>query len=208
MSSPVMDKRRRQWQPIAVSVPYGKTGKALKARFGRDGLLVWILYLLACKTNWIQGQFSYSSEVDGWTKLGLYGMEPDFTLESFFKVTGQLKQTSRRRSGDLSDIVCTNWEAWAQEIKRERDAERNSRKPPPNTADIGRENGGDTAEIRATDVDVDLDVELTPPTPPFENGSNQCSVCGVVAGKTELRLAEHMANVHDDWALLKKLEAA
>src|SRR6266542_6754416 len=69
--------------PIASTFAFGNTGTKLKVKFGRDGLLVWVCFLAACKKNWIQGQFEYTSEPDGWNRLGLYGYQPDFTLKEF-----------------------------------------------------------------------------------------------------------------------------
>lgn len=146
-----MDKRRRQYVPIAVTMPHGNTGKRLKESFGRDGVLVWMLYLVACKTNWIQGQFTYTSEPDGWSKLGIYGDQPAFTLDEFFARTGRLHLTKKRRSGDVTDVVCRGWNEWNTEWKRESDANEKSRKRAQNTATLG-----------ATEVEVDSDDESEP----------------------------------------------
>lgn len=155
-----MDKRRRQYVPLAVTMPFSKTGTKLKARFGRDGLLIWTLYLIACKTNWIQGQLTYTSEVDGWQKLGLYPYQPDdVTLEAFFTYTGQLKQTRRRRSGDVTDVVCTHWEDWNDEFKRERQSSEKSRKRGGNTETLQGQNGDDAETLGATEVEVELEEE-------------------------------------------------
>lgn len=153
------DKRRRQYFPLSVMVAHSSTGVRLKEKFNRDGLLVWILYLTACKTNWIQGQMTYTSEPDGWSKLGLYGYEPDFSLESFFAYTGQLKQTKRTRSGHVIDVICTRWEEWNKEFKRDRDAAEKSSKRATNTKTKQRL-PDDIAEILgATEVEVEVDVD-------------------------------------------------
>lgn len=193
--------------PISVSVAHSKTGKQLKQKFGRDGVLVWVLYLLACKSGWIQGQFSYTSESDGWGRLGLLGDEPSFTLEDFFKTTGSLKQTSRRRSGDLTDVISSNWEMWNDDVKRQQDAEKKSRKRGTNTATLNGTNGDGVATLRGTEVEVEVEYEeevegnaghepANAARPAFPRGvtrdglssrtlhPNACPECEIVAGHT------------------------
>lgn len=133
-----IDRRRRQWVPLHVNVAHGRTGTRLKEEFGRDGLLVWMLYLAACKANPIQGEFSYTSEADGWTKLGIYDDEdhPDFTLDAFFTATGRMKKTSRRRVGRIVNVVCTPWADWSDTLRRDADASKKARKRAQNTGDI------------------------------------------------------------------------
>lgn len=128
-----MDRRRRQWVPLGVNVAHGRTGPRLIEKFGRDGLLVWILYLAACKANPIQGQFSYTSEADGWTKLGLYGEEPDFTLAEFFALTGRLKKTRQTRAGRITHVINTRWGQWNDVVQRDLDSARSARKRAQNT---------------------------------------------------------------------------
>jgi hypothetical protein len=82
------DARRRQWVPISVDVAHGATGTALLRKFGRDGLLAWILFLGACKRGGGEGALSFATESEGWEALGVDG-PPDFTLERFFAYTGQ-----------------------------------------------------------------------------------------------------------------------
>ena len=147
-----VDRRRRQYFPLSVYFAQGKTGVRLLERFGRDGLLVWVLYLTACKTNWVQGQLTYASEADGWMKLQLTGHEPDFTLDEFFGFTGQLKQTRTTRSGHVKDVVCTQWIRWNYDVKTQLEAERKSRKRAGNTPD-------NTPDIPAPEVEVEVELE-------------------------------------------------
>lgn len=146
------DKRRRQYVPLSVYFAQGKTGTRLLERFGRDGLLVWVLYLTACKANWVQGQLTYVSEAEGWMKLGLVGYEPAFTLEEFFRFTGTLKQTRTTRSGHVKDVVCTQWIQWNYDVKTQLEAERKARKRAENAAD-------ETPDKEALEVEVDVDVD-------------------------------------------------
>lgn len=161
MTEPTYDKRRRQYIPLAVTFAFSPTGKRLLNKFGRDGLLAWVCFLAACKTNWIQGQLSYTSEPDGWSKLGLYGWEPEFTLDAFFTFTGRLKQTSRRRSGDITDVFCTRWDEWNKEVRRQIDAEQKSSKRGENTETSQRQSGDETATLRRTEVEVEEEVRAT-----------------------------------------------
>lgn len=143
-----MDKRRRQYVPLAVTLPFSNSGVKLKERFGRDGLLVWMLYLIACKTNWVQGQFTYTSETDGWQRLGLVTDRPKFTLDEFFAATGRLHMTRKRASGDVVDVFCRGWNEWNTEFKRERQSEEKTRKRHGNTETLG-----------ATEVEVEVEYE-------------------------------------------------
>lgn len=191
------DKRRRQYFPLAVTFAHGNTGVRLKKRFGRDGLLVWVCYLTACKTNWIQGQFSYTSEPDGWTKLGLYGYEPEFSLSTFFTFTGHLKQTRRTRSGDLVDVICTQWEAWNKEFKRDRDASEKSRKRGGNTATMFRLPDEVAAILRATEVDVEVDVDANAATKALWESIWKCAV----SEAPTMDAAKLAAKLHADYGI-------
>jgi hypothetical protein len=126
-----MDGRRKQWFPLASEVAFTRTGTKLLARWGMEGLCTWMLYLAACKRDLNPGSFRYTSEPEGWTKLG--ARATSFTLEDFFKYTGTLKQTKRTRIGRVSHVVCTNWEAWDYETRRQIEREEKSRKRAGNT---------------------------------------------------------------------------
>jgi hypothetical protein len=120
------DKRRRQYVPIGSHVAFSDTGTRLLDKWGPEGLLTWILFLAACKRELRQGVFTYSSEPEGWSKLG--ATASSFSLEDFFKYTGRLKKTSRTRRGRVVNVSCTNWEAWNERFNKDREAERKSRK--------------------------------------------------------------------------------
>lgn len=177
------DKRRRQYFPLSVYWASGATAKNLKTRFGRDGILVWVCYLTACKTNWIQGQMTYTSEPDGWSKLTLYGYEPDFSLAEFFAYTGRLHLTRIRRSGDVVDVLCRGWDEWNKEFKRERDAKEKSSKRAENTSD-----NATTLGATEVDVEVEFDEEVDARALAPETGARLrlvngvCSECFVGSG--------------------------
>lgn len=145
------DRRRRQWLPLSATYPHGHTPRLLKERFGRDGLLVWVLFLAACKRSSIQGEFEFVSEFHGWCLLGL---EPDdlpaFSLADFFRYTGELHLTRKRRSGDVVTITARTWDEWQTEPSREFAAARMSRKRAQDARNSRSHDPG-------TDLDLDLD---------------------------------------------------
>lgn len=125
-----MSARRRQWVPISVDVAHGATGTALLRKFGRDGLLAWVLFLAACKRGTDEGAISFATEAEGLAALGLEADPPSFTLEQFFAYTGQgLKLTSKVRVGRLTVVRVKPevWTAWNRSLRRQMDADRKSR---------------------------------------------------------------------------------
>lgn len=122
--------RRRQWVPISVDVAHGATGTALLQKFGCDGLLVWILFLAACKRGADEGAISFATEAEGLEAIGLDGCPPSFTLDAFFAYTGQgLKLTSKKRVGRLTVVRVKPdvWTAWNRSLRRQMDADRKTR---------------------------------------------------------------------------------
>ncbi len=83
--------------------------------------------LTAAKRGVPEGSFVYIGE--GWSALGLVPSPPfEFTLEEFLRLTGQLKQTRKRRSGDVTNVHLTHWAQWQKEWRRDAERERMSRK--------------------------------------------------------------------------------
>lgn len=147
----MMDRRRRQWVPLSAYYPHSHTPRLLKERFGRDGLLVWVLYLAACKRNTPQGELTFVTEPHGWALLGLDPDDlPAFTLAEFFRYTGDLHLTRKRASGDVVTITARTWDEWQTEPSREFAAARMSRKRAKDARNNGRHDSG-------TDLDLDLD---------------------------------------------------
>lgn len=156
----MMDGRRRRWFSLSALYPHGETARRIQGKFGRDGLLVWILFLAACKRSPIQeGSFSYTSEDAAWTELGLVDPEdrPAFSLDEFWKFTGRLKQTRRTRSGHVVNVTATHWKEWQDASKRSLEAERKSRKRGEKTADVsGLDSDSDSDPDRDQDRDKNL----------------------------------------------------
>jgi hypothetical protein len=155
-----------------VTFAHGKTAEKLRERFGAHGLLVWVCYLAACKRNWVQGRLTYTSEPEGWTKLGLHREDFGFTLAEFFQVTGQLKQTKVTRVAQVTDIVCTRWGDWNKEAKREIDAERNRSKRTQNTVDDTATIERQSSDERATENYNEKERGLKPLSPSKVEGGN------------------------------------
>lgn len=134
---------KSRYVPLLLRWPGGDTYRRLYKDFDYAGPLLWTNYLVACKLNDPEGQLEYVEEADGWHKLAMGGaLQPGFTLADFFRVTGRLRKTVRRRVGDRTVIVCTRWSdhntAW-QSQKRD---ERRSRKEQEN----GRTSDGQSAD--------------------------------------------------------------
>ena len=173
-----MDHRRRHWQPIDVHVAHGRTGKKLLAKFGRDGLLVWNLYLLACKRNVNEGEFTYHSEQAGWADLGLpYPHTPAFTLDEFFSFTGQLKKTRKTRSGDVVKTLCTSWGDWKVKKRTASGDTENPRSEATFTDTIRTDYGHDTDTMRPlTITTTDTFTDTVGKAPPSRGGRYKSSI--------------------------------
>lgn len=146
------DNRRRQYVPLYVMVAFGKFGSKLIEKWGIEGIGTWMLFLAACKREPVQGTLTYTSDDEAWTKLG--ARAAGFTLDEFWRVTGHLKKTSRRRSGRISYVTCTVWEDW----NTARGGSQNPRSDQQNTEDLPRDVPG--KEQNATpEVEVDFEVD-------------------------------------------------
>jgi hypothetical protein len=135
--------------PLSVRFHTGRTGTALRKRFGRDGAFVWACYLTACKLNQPAGEISYASEAEGWARLGLDDDPPDFTLSDFFAATGKLRKTKKQRSGKVTYVICTVWERWTKAQKQEAERERKARIRAKSKRDIKRTRSGQGVGHRA-----------------------------------------------------------
>lgn len=169
-----MDKRRSRWIAFDVYFFDDDLGIAIREHFGPVGLTLFTAFLCACKRNSVQGQFRYTSDAEALTVLGLPGMElvneqgEAFTLEDFWTLLGQRKQTRRRRRGRITDVVSTRWERWQKGYGRPDADEQTSRSEPGNTEQMDDENEAITALDPDPDQDPDIDHDNTPPSPPAE----------------------------------------
>jgi hypothetical protein len=130
------------------------------------GLLVWVLYLAACKRSRQQGTFTFTTEEAAWMELGLADPKdrPDFTLAEFFKYTGQLKQTRQTRLGQLQHVTATHWEEWQETVKRRLEADKKKRQRESKGTGSPRTEARNRRDIpepfRGSDLDLDLDLDL------------------------------------------------
>lgn len=158
--APLVDARRRRYVPMDSLLAFGDFGTKLAAKWGMEGLCSWMLFLAACKRETVEGIFTYTSEAEGWGKLG--AAASGFTLDEFFTFTGRLRKTSRRRHGRIVYVTCTGWNTWNEDWKRERDAAQKSSKRREKTSDGTGTKGGRSSADTSPDVDVDVDTPLTP----------------------------------------------
>lgn len=132
-----IDGRRRQYVPLDVMIAFGDFGAKLGERWGIEGIGAWMLFLAACKREPVQGTFTFTSDAEAWTKLGATATA--FTLDEFFRFTGQHKKTRRRRHGRVSYVSCTSWNTW----NTVRGGAQNPSKQAQNTTQLSP----DTAEL-------------------------------------------------------------
>jgi hypothetical protein len=150
------DGRRSQYVPMDTGIAFGKTATRLKKKFGRDGLLTWVLFLAACKRSREQGTFSYTSESEGWQLIGLdYPHTPQFSLDAFFAFTGRGGGTRLVRSGSIRRVSVVNWQSWNEEWKKQQGSERMSRK----RAQSARTEGAQSAHDESTEYEAEVEGE-------------------------------------------------
>jgi hypothetical protein len=194
------DKRRRQYVPLTSQFGHDRFCVRIKEKFGRDGLLVWALYLAACKRATQQGEFDYVSEGDGWHRLGLLGLEPDFTLRTFFTYTGQLHATARRTSGDVTTIVCRSWHEWNTEFRRQQDASQKARKRAETTATPQRHPHDEPPTAGKTEGEYEVEQPLSTREGTTRRGPIRCCApdqpCISLTFRNERELRDHLSNVH------------
>lgn len=162
-----LDGRRRRYVPLDVDLAFGTFGSRLGERWGVEGLGCWMLFLAACKREHSQGTFSYRSEDDAWTRMG--ARPSGFTLDEFFRFTGDHKKTRRTRHGRLTYVTCTSWEDW----NKPRGSRQNTSKPVDSNGEM-RESVAEMREDVAPEVgsrsrNFDTEGESRPTGLPFEN---------------------------------------
>lgn len=150
-----VDGRRRRWIPLSVEFPFDKTGTRLQEEFGPAGLAVWVALLTAAKRAHVQGQFSYTTEEEAWRNLGISGVE--FSFDEFLRVSGQLKNTRKRRRGRITDVQITAWEEW-----------NDTQNTRPGREEKPRLSHESTSHLRATESEIDSEIEIDSSHPFFD----------------------------------------
>lgn len=126
-------KPGRQWIALDATYFSAPFNLALQKRFGWAGVGIWIAFLCACKRGPIQGQLTYTSDLEGLALMGLVGRPlidddgKEWTLDEFFGWTGKMKQTRRNVRGTQKNVTSTHWEHWQETIRRSQASERQGR---------------------------------------------------------------------------------
>lgn len=144
------DGRRRQYVPMDVLVAFDDFGTALIEKWGQEGICTWMLFLAACKREPVQGTFTYTTDEEGWGKLG--AQAKGLTLDAFFRFTGQWKKTSKRRSGRIRYVRVTPklWDKWNTP----------TRQKPRSEAQNTRTKPGESEQNAAPEVEVEVEREV------------------------------------------------
>jgi len=168
------DGRRTRWVAHDVYFLDEGLGHAMFDRFGGVGIALWHGFIAACKKNHIEGQTSWSSDVEALQVLGLPGMslvdndgEP-FGLDEWLKLLSDHKVIRRTSRGRRVKVACTKWARWQHDARRAREAGRKARErreadeqsrrseqentpPPP----------GQPPDESLPDTDTDTDTDTT-----------------------------------------------
>lgn len=184
----------QRYARIDVDFFHKNTAAKIRERLGRDGQLVFLALILRAKDGSPAGTFSYSTEAVGWEKLGFGNETMPFTLDEFFTVLGQLKQSSRRRHGLVWDVSITRYGDWQKESRRYEEAVRKASKRAHSPADKQRTQGG-TASGHARGTRSRSRSTPIPPSRNSKSASHACPRCPIVC-PTATALQEHLENVH------------
>ena len=154
-----------------VDVQFGhkRTCERLLDRFGHAGPLVFLLVLAEAKKSNPAGTFTYESEEGAWRTLGLMSHRPDFTIDEFFTVLGQYKQTRKTRSGRITNVILTQWGRWQKDWERERVRKTMRRK----RAVSDRNNGVTMPSQRSNTCGTETEIEIETPLPPSVTDQDQ-----------------------------------
>ena len=167
------DGRRTRWVAHDVYFLDEGLGHAMFERFGGIGIALWHGFIAACKKNHIEGQTSWSSDVEALQVLGLPGMSlvdndgVPFTLDEWMKLLSDHKVIRRTSRGRRVKVACTKWTRWQHDARRAREAarkakdrsaegEQNRRSDEENT----RTSPGQPPDETLPDTDTDTDTEL------------------------------------------------
>jgi hypothetical protein len=154
----------KRWLKLDQNFPFTRTSVQLRERFGNDGLLVWVCMLTAAKRGDPEGTIEHVNDPHFWVVMGLAQTPPVFTPDEFLTFTGQLKQTRRRRSGDVVKTTLTHWGDWQETWRREDERERKSRYRQGFVRDTAGTANGQPADEKRTEKEKERE-SITPLTP-------------------------------------------
>jgi hypothetical protein len=147
------DRRRSRYVPVDVMIAFGEFGSKLIEKWGMEGICAWLLFLAACKREPVQGTFTYTTDEEGWRKLG--AAATGFSLDTFFTHTGHQKKTRRTRHGRIKYVTCTSWDEW----NTPGPGRQKSRKSAENTKEL-RENAGENLQITGAEGEAEVEGEF------------------------------------------------
>lgn len=190
-----MSGRRQRYVPVDVLVAFSPFGTRLYERWGMEGLAAWMLLLAAAKREPAQGTFTYTSEVEAWTKLG--ATATGFTFAEFITACGRAKQTRKTRSGRVVYVEITGWGRWNDEWSREKDSAQKSRKRAHSTPDKAQTIPGQFPAHPPTESDTesDNDLEAEPSSADFKIPDPHARLLAALTDKSPLTV-ERIASMH------------
>jgi hypothetical protein len=174
-----------------------RTCSRLKTELGPWGVVSFLALIAEAKRGRIPGTLVVTSEPDFWKQLGLYGDELGFDMDAFLRLTGRLKQTSRRRVGRLLHVVLTNHGRWQKDARRQNEREQKASKRRASSADKSRKRPGHRSD-KTPDRELEVDLEVNPPTPLLidEDITRTCPLCPHTE-RFEVDLEEHCEREHE-----------
>lgn len=154
------DGRRRRYVPVDVLVAFSPFGTRLHDKWGMEGLCTWMLFLAAAKREPAQGVFTFTSEVEAWTKLGAVATRFDFA--AFITFCGRNKQTRKTRSGRVTYVEITGWKDWNDAWRTQQDSEQKSRKRATSKPTKRRNSGADAETEVEAEAEDEYEAEGAP----------------------------------------------
>lgn len=145
-------RRPTAYAPLSVLFATSRTGIAIQREHGAEGLGVWAALIAAAKRG--RGQIVFANDTD-WAAIGI-SHPPTFTLATFLKTTGRMKQTRTTRHGHVVYVQLTRYEDWNNDVRRQDARERKSRNDEENK----RTKSERLANHLRTEMSAELELEL------------------------------------------------
>ena len=179
---------------VDVDFFHKRTCRTLASELGPWAPIVFLSLIARAKDGPVPGTFSYFSEAVALEKLGVEYADLGFTLDGFFKVTGRLKQTSRRRNGLVWDVCLTRYADWQKDSRRYEEAVRKSSKRRETAADTQRTQRGTRSGHNRGSSSSSIST-------PYPNGKSKtprpkCHLCSYIATPDPDDLAGHLEDNH------------
>lgn len=207
-------RQGRRWIVLDADYFTNDFTEQLGERFGWAGIGTFVALLCAAKKNYPQGAFSYTTELEAKSLLGIVDRPlvndkgEEWTLEEFFRFCGlrrMVRRPSRHLSGRRRHLDICQWDLWQTAAERLRDLERkrtSRAKTKPDTLGTLSETGSDNVPLKKEkDQEKEKDFraharEAAAARPPAANGTTQ--------NKETLRPKNENDRPPDDIRLLKE----